>query len=147
ADVLQIEAGDHLHAGDGDAVGDGVLRDGFLHRWDAGEQGLPVEARHSQGGESRYYVILVWSAVFWQFFYLGTVGVIFCVNTLLAAILIAVFIPVTGVLGVVFFEENFSSEKGVALVLALWGLASYCYGEYRQEKDKKEEATPSNQVA
>ncbi|KAJ8479982.1 hypothetical protein OPV22_023709 [Ensete ventricosum] len=110
-------------------------------------QAIPVEARHSQGGESRYYVILVWSAVFWQFFYLGTVGVIFCVNTLLAAILIAVFIPVTGVLGVVFFEENFSSEKGVALVLALWGLASYCYGEYRQEKDKKEEATPSNQVA
>ncbi|URE43125.1 Triose-phosphate Transporter family [Musa troglodytarum] len=107
---------------------------------------IPREARHSEGGESRYYVILVWSAVFWQFFFLGAVGVIFCVNTLLAAIVIAVFIPVTGVLGVVFFEEKFSSEKGVALVLALWGLASYCYGEYRQEKDKKDEATPSNQA-
>ncbi|RWW02190.1 hypothetical protein GW17_00034734 [Ensete ventricosum] len=110
-------------------------------------QAIPREARHFQLGEFRYYVVLVWNAVFWQFFFLGTVGVIFCVNTLLAGILIAVFIPVTEVLGVVFFKENFSSEKGVALGLSLWGLASYSYGEYRQEKDKKDKATPSNQVA
>ncbi|CAL9180522.1 unnamed protein product [Musa hybrid cultivar] len=110
-------------------------------------QAIPREARHSECGESRYYVILVWNAVVCQSFFLGTVGVIFCVNTLLAAILISVFIPVTEVLGVVFFKENFSSEKGVALALSLWGLASYCCGEYRQEKDKKDKAAPSNQVA
>ncbi|CAD5186346.1 unnamed protein product [Musa acuminata subsp. malaccensis] len=110
-------------------------------------QAIPREARHFELGEFRYYVVLVWSAVFWQFFFLGTVGIIFCVNTLLAGILIALFIPVTEVLGVVFFKENFSSEKGIALVLSLWGLASYSYGEYRQEKDKKDKAAPSNQVA
>ncbi|URE43133.1 Triose-phosphate Transporter family [Musa troglodytarum] len=108
-------------------------------------QAIPREARHFELGEFRYYVVLVWNAVFWQFFFLGTVGVIFCVNTLLAGILVAVFIPVTEVLGVVFFKENFSSEKGVALGLSLWGLASYSYGEYRQEKDKKDKATPSDQ--
>ncbi|KAJ8479981.1 hypothetical protein OPV22_023708 [Ensete ventricosum] len=110
-------------------------------------QAIPREARHSKVGESTYYVILVCNAVIWQSFFLGTVGVIFCVNTLLAAIFMAVFIPVTEVLAVVFFKENFSSEKGVALVLSLWGLASYCYGEYRQEKDKKDKASPRNQAA
>lgn len=106
-------------------------------------QAIPKEAEHFKLGEVRYYVVLVWSAIFWQFFFLGTVGIIFCVNTLLAGVLIAVFIPVTEVLGVLFFKEKFGSEKGVALVLALWGLASYSYGEYTQEKEKKKKAALS----
>ncbi|XP_020109297.1 purine permease 3-like [Ananas comosus] len=101
-------------------------------------QTIPKEAKNYELGEARYYVVLVWSAIFWQFFFLGTVGVIFCVNTLLAGIIIAVFIPVVEVLGVIFFDERFSSEKGVALALSLWGLASYSYGEYREGKEKKE---------
>jgi Purine nucleobase transmembrane transport len=82
-------------------------------------------------------VVLTWCAIFWQLFFLGTVGVIFCVNTLLAAIIVAVFIPVIEILGVVFLHERFSSEKGVALALALWGLASYLYGEHKQAKDTR----------
>lgn len=103
-------------------------------------QAIAREARNFDLGEFRYYVILVWNAIFWQFFFVGTVGTIFCVNTLLAGILISVFLPVTEVLAVILFQEKFSSEKVVALVLSLWGLASYSYGEYRQEKDKKNKA-------
>lgn len=88
---------------------------------------------------------MVWSAVIWQCFFLGTVGVIFCVNTLLAGILIAVFIPVLEVLGVIFFDEKFTSEKGVALVLSLWGLASYSYGEHLQHREKMKAALLSAQ--
>ncbi|RRT36104.1 hypothetical protein B296_00054727, partial [Ensete ventricosum] len=95
---------------------------------------IPREAQHQEQGEFRYYVVLVWCAILWQFLFLGTVGVIFCVNTLLAGVLIAVFIPVTEVFAVIFFKEKFGSEKGVALALSLWGLASYSYGEYRQGK-------------
>lgn len=102
-------------------------------------QAIPEEAKEFGLGKVRYYLVLVCSAVFWQFFFLGTVGVIFCVNTLLAGVLIAVFIPVTELLGVVFLRERFSSEKGMALVLALWGLASYSYGEYRRSEKEKEE--------
>ncbi|URE06176.1 Triose-phosphate Transporter family [Musa troglodytarum] len=97
-------------------------------------QAIPREAKHHEQGEFRYYVVLVWCAILWQFLFLGTVGVIFCVNTLLAGVLIAVFIPVTEVFAVIFFKEKFGSEKGVALALSLWGLASYSYGEYREGK-------------
>ncbi|CAN6217998.1 unnamed protein product [Urochloa humidicola] len=106
-------------------------------------QAIPREAKQFELGESRYYMVLVWAAVLWQFFFLGTVGVIFCVHTLLAGILIAVFIPITEVAAVIFLHEKFSSEKGVALVLSVWGLASYSYGEWSEARAKKKtEAAP-----
>ncbi|KAJ6814772.1 purine permease 1-like isoform X1 [Iris pallida] len=98
---------------------------------------IPREAARFGLGETKYYVVMVCSAILWQFFFLGTVGVIFCVNTLLAGIIIAAFIPVLEVFGVIFFGEKFTSEKGVALALSLWGLASYSYGEYLEIKEKK----------
>ncbi|XP_051198050.1 purine permease 3-like [Lolium perenne] len=103
-------------------------------------QAIAREARAFELGEARYYTVLVWSAILWQFFFLGAVGVIFCVHTLFTGILIAAFIPVTEVLGVVFLHEKFSSEKGVALVLSLWGLASYSYGEYSEAQANKKKA-------
>jgi hypothetical protein len=103
-------------------------------------QAIPREARHYGLGEARYYTVLVSAAVLWQFFFLGSVGVIFCVNTLLAGVLIAVFIPITEVAAVIFLHEKFSSEKVMALVLSLWGLASYSYGEWSDGKAKKKEA-------
>ncbi|KAJ1290018.1 hypothetical protein BS78_02G210100 [Paspalum vaginatum] len=99
-------------------------------------QAIPREARRYELGETRYYTVLAWSAMLWQFFFLGAVGVIFYVHTLLAGILIAVFIPVTEVAAVIFLHEKFSSEKGVALVLSLWGLASYSYGEWSEARAK-----------
>ncbi|CAN6210985.1 unnamed protein product [Urochloa humidicola] len=99
-------------------------------------QAIPREAKQFELGEARYYMVLVWAAVLWQLFFMGTVGVIFCVHTLLAGILIAVFIPVTEVAAVIFLHEKFNSEKGVALVLSLWGLASYSYGEWREASAK-----------
>ncbi|KAJ0984631.1 hypothetical protein J5N97_002987 [Dioscorea zingiberensis] len=100
-------------------------------------QVIPREAREYDLGPVRYYVVLVCSAILWQCFFLGAVGVIFTVHTLLAGVIIAVFIPVIEVFGVIFFHEEFSSEKGVALALSLWGLASYSYGEYREAKEKE----------
>ncbi|XLR04793.1 hypothetical protein S83_070991 [Arachis hypogaea] len=63
----------------------------------------------------------------WQFFFLGAIGVIFCASSLLSGIIIAVFLPV------ILYKENFEAEKGVALVLSLWGFVSYFYGEIKQE--------------
>lgn len=110
-------------------------------------QAIPREASQFAIGETKYYLVLVLSAIFWQFFFLGTVGVIFCVNTLLAGVIIAAFIPVIETLGVVFFHEKFSSEKGVALALSLWGLASYSYGEYLEVKKRKKAAALAAQTA
>ncbi|CAL5063955.1 unnamed protein product [Urochloa decumbens] len=110
-------------------------------------QVIPREAKQFELGEVRYYMVLVWAAVLWQFFFLGTVGVIFCVHTLLAGILIAVFIPVTEVAAVIFLHEKFSSEKGVALVLSLWGLASYSYGEWSEARAGAKKMTEASTEA
>ncbi|XP_015932921.1 purine permease 1 [Arachis duranensis] len=94
---------------------------------------IPREARDYELGETKYYYVLVWSAMMWQFFFLGAIGVIFCASSLLSGIIIAVFLPVTEVLAVILYKENFEAEKGVALVLSLWGFVSYFYGEIKQE--------------
>ncbi|XP_020706055.2 purine permease 3-like isoform X1 [Dendrobium catenatum] len=106
-------------------------------------QAIPREAAEYGLGETKYYLVIIAAAIFWQCFFLGAIGVIFCVNTLLSGIIIAVFIPVIEVLAFIFLHENFSSEKGVALLLSLWGLASYSYGEYRQAQEKKKELQPA----
>jgi hypothetical protein len=67
-------------------------------------------------------------------------------GTLLATT-IAAFIPVTEVLAVVFLHEKFSSEKAIALVLSLWGLASYSYGEYVDAQANKKKTTSSEPQA
>ena len=100
-------------------------------------QVIPREARDYELGETKYYYVLVWSAITWQFFFLGAIGVIFCASSLLSGIIIAVFLPVTEVLAVIFYKENFQAEKGVALVLSLWGFVSYFYGEIKQERKRK----------
>ncbi|KAI0507084.1 hypothetical protein KFK09_013202 [Dendrobium nobile] len=102
-------------------------------------QAIQREAAEYGLGETKYYLVIIAASLFWQCFFLGAIGVIFCVNSLLSGIIIAVFIPVIEVLAFIFLHENFSSEKGVALLLSLWGLASYSYGEYREAREKKKE--------
>lgn len=103
-------------------------------------QAIAHEARVYELGEARYYVVLVWGALLWQCFFLGSIGVIFCGSSLLSGIIIAVFLPVTEILAVIFYHERFSAEKGVALVLSLWGFVSYFYGEMKQSKKIKSQS-------
>ncbi|KAI3760767.1 hypothetical protein L1987_51166 [Smallanthus sonchifolius] len=101
------------------------------------------EAAEFELGETKYYIILCASALIWQCFFLGAIGVIFCGSALLSGIIVSVFLPITEVL-VVFYKEKFQAEKGISLVLSLWGFASYFYGEYKFTK-KLKDATHSSQ--
>ena len=100
-------------------------------------QVIPREAREFELGETKYYVVAIGSAIIWQGFFLGVIGVIFCASSLLSGIVIAVLLPVTEILAVILYKENFQAEKGVALALSLWGFVSYFYGEIKQTKKKK----------
>ncbi|XP_038715592.1 purine permease 1-like [Tripterygium wilfordii] len=108
-------------------------------------QAMSREAREFGLGETKYYVILVWSAIIWQFFFLGAIGVIFCASSLLSGIIIAVCLPATEILAVIFFHEKFQAEKGVALALSLWGFVSYFYGEIKQNK-KNNHSVPETEM-
>lgn len=89
-----------------------------------------------------YYVVLVCSAIVWQCSFLGSIGVTFVGSSLLSAIIITVALQVTEILGVILYKERFTAEKGVSLLLALWGFVSYFYGELKHSKEKSEIQAP-----
>lgn len=98
---------------------------------------LPKEAREFKLGESLFYVVIVFSAIIWQGFFLGAIGLIFCASSLVSGIMISVLLPITEVLAVIFYHEKFQAEKGLSLALSLWGFVSYFYGEIKSDKDKR----------
>ncbi|KAK9096992.1 hypothetical protein Sjap_022489 [Stephania japonica] len=103
-------------------------------------QTIPGEAKVFALGEAKYYVLLSFSAIVWQFFFMGAIGVIFCASSLLSAVIIAVQLPLTEVLAVLIFHEKFKAEKAVSLFLSLWGFFSYTYGEFKETNKKKKAA-------
>ncbi|KAF9608220.1 hypothetical protein IFM89_008175 [Coptis chinensis] len=109
-------------------------------------QAIPREARQYAIGEGKYYTVLAFNAIIWQFFFLGAVGVIFCASSLLSGIMIAVLLPLTEILAVAFYHEKFSAEKGIALALSLWGFVSYFYGEFKQTNKPNQSLEPETQI-
>ncbi|CAL9216526.1 unnamed protein product [Arabidopsis halleri] len=110
---------------------------------------LPKEARDFELGEALFYVVAVFSAIIWQGFFLGAIGLIFCTSSLVSGIMISVLLPITEVLAVIFYHEKFQAEKGLSLALSLWGFVSYFYGEIKSGKDQKriqqEEESPETE--
>lgn len=99
------------------------------------------EAREFGLGETNYYVLAVVTGIVWQCFFVGAIGVIFCGSSLQSGIIIAVLLPATEILAVIFYRESFKAEKGVSLVLSLWGFLSYFYGEIKHERKRKKQAS------
>ncbi|XP_073271994.1 purine permease 3-like [Primulina huaijiensis] len=111
-------------------------------------QAIPREAREFELGEGKYYSVVIWSAIIWQCFFLGAIGIIFYSSSLLSAIVITVLLPVTELLAVMFYHEKFQSEKGVSLFLSLWGFMSYFLGEkVKINKMKKNEMITESEMS
>ncbi|KAJ4962994.1 hypothetical protein NE237_022933 [Protea cynaroides] len=107
-------------------------------------QVIPREAREYELGKIKYYVVVTFSTIIWQFFFLGSIGVIFYGSSLLAAVIITTLLPVTEILAVFFFQESFKTEKGISLALSLWGFASYFYGEFKASNRRNQSPNPKN---
>ncbi|KAL9156813.1 hypothetical protein ABFS82_09G103700 [Erythranthe guttata] len=99
-------------------------------------QAIAREARAYELGETKYYIVVLWSAIVWQCFFLGAIGVIFYSSSLLSGIVITVLLPATEILAIIFYHEKFQAEKGLSLFLSLWGFISYFYGEMKKDKNK-----------
>ncbi|CAH8264635.1 unnamed protein product [Arabidopsis lyrata] len=104
------------------------------------------EARDFKLGESLYYVVVVFTAVIWQAFFVGAIGLIFCASSLVSGIMISALLPVTVILAVICFQEKFQAGKGVALALSLWGSVSYFYGQMKSEEKTKAQETQLSQL-
>ncbi|KAK8957869.1 Purine permease 3 [Platanthera zijinensis] len=91
-----------------------------------------LEEGHQYGlGETKYYVVVVFIALLSEALFLGITGTINYSSALVSGIALAICIPISEVLAVLFLHENFDAEKGVSLSLAIWGMISYFYGEYK----------------
>ncbi|KAK4718390.1 hypothetical protein R3W88_016728 [Solanum pinnatisectum] len=100
-------------------------------------QAISSEAKSFELGEGKYYVVIICIAIILQFYFLGSIGVIYSSSSLVCGILISVLLPVTEVLAVILYGEKFSAEKGISLALCLWGCASYFYGDYKDNKKRE----------
>ncbi|KAI3736561.1 hypothetical protein L2E82_26417 [Cichorium intybus] len=107
---------------------------------------ISKEAEDFGLGKMNYYVILSVSIILWQCFFLGAIGVIHYGSSLLLGVIATVQIPVMEILAVIFYKEKFGSEKGVALVLSLWGFLSFLYGEYKHMKKIENNSQSTSEV-
>ncbi|XP_031125576.1 purine permease 3-like [Ipomoea triloba] len=104
-------------------------------------QAISREGRGFEIGEAKYYVVVVFSALIWQIYFIGAAGAICYGSSLLSGIIAAASLSLTEVLAVVVYGEKFGPEKGISLALSLWGFVSYFYGEVKNgdNNNKKEE--------
>ncbi|KAM3289682.1 hypothetical protein P3S67_017971 [Capsicum chacoense] len=82
-------------------------------------QAITREAKQFELGEGKYYMVIVLTALIWQIYFVGAIGVTCYSSALLSGILIAASLSVTEVFAVIFFHEKFGGEKGFSLALSL----------------------------
>jgi drug/metabolite transporter (DMT)-like permease len=104
----------------------------------AAAEGFPAmrreAARFAHGGKAAYANLMVWTAVTFQLGVLGGTGVLFLASTVLAGVLNAVRVPLTSFAAVIWFHDPMSGFKILALVITVWGFASYMVGHSSVKK-------------
>ncbi|KAI3697516.1 hypothetical protein L6452_30609 [Arctium lappa] len=110
-------------------------------------KGIRVEMEGFESGKVSYLMNLVWTAISWQVFSLGYVGLIFKVSSLFSNVISTLGVPIVPVLAVVFFHEKMNGVKVIAMLLAIWGFTSYIYQHYLDDlKEKAETRTENREV-
>ncbi|XP_042455158.1 probable purine permease 11 isoform X1 [Zingiber officinale] len=94
-------------------------------------KGLKGEMEGFAKGKVSYVMTLVWTGLSWQLASVGVVGLIFVVSSLFSNVISTLALPVVPVFAVIFFHEKMGGIKVVALLLAIWGFASYLYQDYQ----------------
>ncbi|GAV83300.1 TPT domain-containing protein [Cephalotus follicularis] len=78
-------------------------------------------------GKVSYLMILIWTAISWQVYKIGIVGLIFEISSLFSNAINVFGLPIIPVLAIIFFHEKMDGIKGISMVLAIWGFVSYVY--------------------
>ncbi|KAK9911209.1 hypothetical protein M0R45_035130 [Rubus argutus] len=81
-------------------------------------------------GRVSYVMTLVWTAVSWQVCSVGVVGLIFVVSSLFSNVISTVSLAVTPIAAVIVFHDKMNGVKVIAMLMAIWGSASYIYQNY-----------------
>lgn len=81
-------------------------------------------------GKVSYVMVIVWTAVSWQVCSVGVVGLIYVVSSLFSNVISTVSLAITPIASVIVFHDKMNGVKVIAMLLAIWGFASYIYQNY-----------------
>ena len=95
-------------------------------------------------GKGAYVMVMVGQAVSWHLYWVGIVGLVFSVSSVLSNVISVVTWPILSLLVVVFFNfRNFTGEgddefdifKGVSLIPAALSVAAYFFRLHKENRD------------
>ncbi|CAN8274672.1 unnamed protein product [Cochlearia groenlandica] len=95
---------------------------------------LPSEMRNYKLGQVSYVLTLVSTAVSWQVYNVGLVGLIFESSSVFSNSITAVGLPIVPVVAVIVFHDKMEASKIFSMILAIWGFLSFIYQHYLDEK-------------
>uniref|UniRef100_K3YDU9 Probable purine permease n=1 Tax=Setaria italica TaxID=4555 RepID=K3YDU9_SETIT len=95
---------------------------------------LKGEMDRFQSGQFSYLMTLVWTAVSWQVASIGMVGLIFEVSSLFSNVIGTFALPIVPLFGVMVFHDKMNGVKIIAMLISIWGFASYVYQQYLDVK-------------
>ncbi|KAI9127188.1 hypothetical protein K1719_001747 [Acacia pycnantha] len=98
---------------------------------------LKAEMKEYGMGKASYVLNLSFTAVTWQVFSVGCVGLILEVSSLFSNVISVLGVPIVPILAIVIFHDKMNGLKVISLLLALWGFLSYIYQQYLDETNSK----------
>ncbi|KZV51056.1 putative purine permease 6-like [Dorcoceras hygrometricum] len=107
---------------------------------------LDREMNRFESGKVSYVMNLFWTAVAWQMFIVGCVGLIFKVSSLFSNVISILGLPVAPILAVIFLQDKLTGLKAMSMILAIWGFVSYMYHHYIEEMKMKKEKETNNDI-
>nr|ACU17999.1 unknown [Glycine max] len=106
--------------------------------------GLKDEMKGYELGKASYLLNLTFTAILWQVFTIGCLGLISEVSSLFSNAISALGVPIVPMLAVLFFHDKMDDIKGISMVLAIWGIVSYVYQQYLDDTKSENRNTTSH---
>ncbi|KAF8769590.1 hypothetical protein HU200_006182 [Digitaria exilis] len=88
-------------------------------------------------GEVAYAMTLACTAVSWQLCTMGLMGLVASVSSLFTNVIGTVGTPLSPVVAVIFLGDRMDGVKLIAMLMAVWGLLSYVYQQYLDDRHAK----------
>ncbi|WOH06157.1 hypothetical protein DCAR_0625580 [Daucus carota subsp. sativus] len=84
-------------------------------------------------GRTSYIMTIIGTAVSWQVCSVGVVGLIFVVSSLFSNVISTLSLALTPIASVIIFHDKMNGVKIIAMLMAIWGFATYIYQNYRDD--------------
>lgn len=100
-------------------------------------KGLSKEMNGFELGKWSYIMTVMWIGISWQVFSIGTLGLIIEFSSLFSNVIGTFGLPIVPILAIFIFHDKMDGLKIIAMLLAIWGVISYVYQNYLDDKETK----------